>query len=84
MKALDTLLFEASELPTFEVDKESHTSHGEVPSLLKWTGSKRSQAARIASFAPNHDRYFEPFLGGEHFYICLANPALLAETSTLL
>lgn len=74
MKALDALLFEASELPTFEVDKESHTSHGEVPSLLKWTGSKRSQAARIASFAPNHDRYFEPFLGGGALLYMLGKP----------
>lgn len=37
---------------------------GEVPSLLKWTGSKRSQAARIAELAPPHERYVEPFLGG--------------------
>lgn len=34
-----------------------------VPSLIKWTGSKRSQAKIIASFVPPHDRYFEPFLG---------------------
>ena len=34
------------------------------PSLIKWTGSKRSQAAEIYSSFPNHDRYIEPFLGG--------------------
>lgn len=35
-----------------------------VPSLIRWTGSKRSQADVIASHVPDHDRYFEPFLGG--------------------
>ena len=35
-----------------------------VPSLLKWTGSKRSQAATIAAYVPDHGRYYEPFLGG--------------------
>lgn len=39
-------------------------SSGPVPSILKWTGSKRSQAAAIARLAPPHQRYFEPFLGG--------------------
>ena len=35
-----------------------------VPSLIRWTGSKRSQAGVIARHAPQHDRYLEPFLGG--------------------
>ena len=35
-----------------------------VPSLIKWTGSKRSQAAAIAAQMPEYRRYFEPFLGG--------------------
>jgi DNA adenine methylase len=35
-----------------------------VPSLIKWTGSKRSQAARIAAEIPPYRRYFEPFVGG--------------------
>ena len=36
------------------------------PSLIKWTGSKRSQANAIAAFFPTGRgrRYFEPFLGG--------------------
>ena len=34
-----------------------------VPSLIKWTGSKRSQAHAISALFPPHDRYFEPFLG---------------------
>lgn len=64
MTASSALLFNFEEMPVVEIVKESHTSHGDVPSLLKWTGSKRSQAARIAAFAPSHDRYYEPFLGG--------------------
>jgi DNA adenine methylase len=35
-----------------------------IPSLIKWTGSKRSQANKILSVLPPHTRYFEPFLGG--------------------
>lgn len=36
-----------------------------IPALIKWTGSKRSQAARIISLMPERrGRYFEPFLGG--------------------
>lgn len=44
---------------------EAFVAHaGAVPSLLKWTGSKRSQAAMIAALVPRHNRYYEPFLGG--------------------
>ena len=35
-----------------------------IPSLIKWSGSKRSQAQWIARQVPDHQRYFEPFLGG--------------------
>lgn len=55
------------EIPTPRTNngpKENHTSSGDVPSLLKWTGSKRSQASRISAFAPQFYRYYEPFLGG--------------------
>lgn len=37
---------------------------GSVPSIIKWTGSKRSQALTIAQYIPQHQRYYEPFLGG--------------------
>lgn len=47
---------------------------GAVPSLVKWTGGKRSQAARIASLAPPHARYFEPFLGGGAVLFFMARP----------
>lgn len=33
--------------------------------VIKWTGSKRSQAGKIISFMPNEiDTYYEPFVGG--------------------
>ena len=32
--------------------------------VIKWSGSKRSQAEKIIKIFPNFDRYFEPFLGG--------------------
>ena len=74
MTAVNALLFDLDELPVVEVVKESHTSHGDVPSLLKWTGSKRSQAARIAALAPSHNRYYEPFLGGGALLYMLGKP----------
>lgn len=65
-------------VPLGEVVKENHTSHGgDVPSLLKWTGSKRSQAARIAAFVPSHDRYYEPFLGGGALLYILGKPGAI-------
>jgi len=66
--------FDFDELPVPKFPKENHTSHGDVPSLLKWTGSKRSQAARIAAFAPHHERYYEPFLGGGALLYMLGKP----------
>jgi site-specific DNA-methyltransferase (adenine-specific) len=35
-----------------------------IPPVIKWTGSKRSQAAKIYSLFPHFVRYFEPFVGG--------------------
>ena len=65
MKPATALLFELDDLPVTEAVREHHSPRGEVPSLLKWTGSKRSQAARIAAYAPHKfGRYYEPFLGG--------------------
>lgn len=48
-----------------------------VPSLLKWTGSKRSQAVRIAALAPRHDRYYEPFLGSGALLYLLGRPGAI-------
>ncbi|MDR0918798.1 MAG: Dam family site-specific DNA-(adenine-N6)-methyltransferase [Oscillospiraceae bacterium] len=32
--------------------------------VIKWSGSKRSQAAEIVKFFPDFERYYEPFIGG--------------------
>lgn len=42
----------------------SHHKGLSIPSLIKWTGSKRAQAHEINSHFPPYNRYFEPFLGG--------------------
>ena len=49
-----------------------------VPSLIKWTGSKRSQARAIAALLPPHRRYFEPFLGGGALLYLAARPGSVA------
>lgn len=51
------------------------------PSLIKWTGSKRSQAEEIVKLFRPATRYLEPFLGGgsilyhatEYFPTCIGN-----------
>lgn len=35
-----------------------------IKPLIKWSGSKRSQADQLASFIPTFRRYYEPFVGG--------------------
>lgn len=45
-----------------------------IPSLIKWTGSKRSQANRIAQLIPEYKRYIEPFLGGGSLLFLAAVP----------
>jgi len=45
-----------------------------VPSLIKWTGSKRSQANKIKALMPDHSRYCEPFLGGGAMLYLAAKP----------
>ena len=50
-----------------------------IPALIKWTGSKRSQAARIVSLMPERrGRYFEPFLGGGAVLYLAAAPGAVA------
>ena len=78
MNSNTSTLFDLDELPVTEVTKESHSSGGEVPSLLKWTGSKRSQAAKIAAYAPDFNRYYEPFLGGGALLFLLGGPGAVA------
>jgi len=49
-----------------------------IPSLIKWTGSKRSQAGTIASLMPRYRRYIEPFLGGGALLYLAAVPGSVA------
>jgi DNA adenine methylase Dam len=49
-----------------------------IPSLIKWTGSKRSQAKAIRLLMPDYDRYFEPFLGGGALLYLSARPGSVA------
>ncbi len=74
MRTSAALLFDFEEVPPRNPPQANHSSHGEVPSLLKWTGSKRSQALRIAAYAPKFKRYYEPFLGGGALLYLLGKP----------
>lgn len=51
---------------------------GTIPSLVKWTGSKRSQASAITRLMPPYNRYFEPFLGGGALLYLSAVPGSVA------
>ena len=64
MNDATTALLNTCETSTTNLSNNSRLPHGSIPSLIKWTGSKRSQASRIARRAPSHNRYYEPFLGG--------------------
>ena len=50
-----------------------------IPSLIKWTGSKRSQASKIAQLIPQYKRYIEPFLGGGSLLFLTATPNSIAS-----
>lgn len=51
-----------------------------IPSLIKWTGSKRKQAPLIAKEIPPYNRYFEPFLGGGALlYLCASENAVASD-----
>ena len=52
--------------------------NGSIPTLIKWTGSKRSQAPAIAGLIPSHQRYFEPFLGGGALLYLTGRPGSVA------
>jgi site-specific DNA-methyltransferase (adenine-specific) len=53
----------AGKPPAEEDENGDGTLSSSVPSLVKWTGSKRSQADSIRGEMPAFGRYFEPFLG---------------------
>lgn len=50
-----------------------------IPSLVKWSGSKRSQAKEIFEIAPSFDRYIEPFLGGGAILFMAAHPGAIGN-----
>ncbi len=54
------------------------TSGKSIPPLIKWTGSKRSQASTIALHIPKHQRYYEPFLGGGALLYLAGRPGSVA------
>jgi DNA adenine methylase len=49
-----------------------------IPSIIKWTGSKRSQAPTIIQLMPSFNRYLEPFLGGGALLYAVAVPGSIA------
>jgi DNA adenine methylase len=50
-----------------------------IPSLIKWTGSKRSQAPEIVRLMPSYRRYIEPFVGGGALLYAAAIPGSIAS-----
>lgn len=50
-----------------------------VPSLIKWSGSKRSQAQNILELAPKYKNYFEPFLGGGSMMYLFGKPGAIGS-----
>jgi DNA adenine methylase len=49
-----------------------------IPSLIKWTGSKRGLSSKIQPYIPNYNRYIEPFLGGGAMLYLNAHPGAIA------
>jgi DNA adenine methylase len=49
-----------------------------IPSLIKWTGSKRSQAPEIVRLMPSYRRYIEPFVGGGALLYAATKPGSIA------
>ena len=52
---------------------------GKIPSLVKWSGSKRTQASLLHKLIPPHNRYFEPFLGGGALLYLNSSPEAFAS-----
>ena len=50
-----------------------------VPSLIKWTGSKRLLGPRIRALFPAYSRYIEPFVGGGSILYLAAVPGSIAS-----
>ena len=68
-----------AEIPSINNPIMNHARNDKViPSLIKWTGSKRSQAIQIAAEMPPYRRYIEPFLGGGALLYLAGGPGSLA------
>lgn len=59
-------------------EKADTPEAGPVPSLIKWTGSKRSLAPHILRLIPPYRRYLEPFVGGGAVLYVAAVPGSIA------
>ena len=50
-----------------------------IPSLIKWTGSKRLQAKYIIKEIPSYNTYIEPFLGGGSMLYLNSDNAIVGD-----
>ena len=69
-------LFCKDDIPAMVKSKPRRTRS--IPSLIKWTGSKRAQALRIVEEMPEYRRYFEPFLGSGALLYLAAHPGAVS------
>ena len=70
---------QSPEAPT-NPPKPSAKASRPIPSLIKWTGSKRAQAASIVQLMPKCKRYIEPFLGsGAVLFLASGGNALAGD-----
>lgn len=48
--------------------------------IIKWYGSKRSQAEQTLNHFPvTYNTYYEPFVGGGSIFISISNSSLMKE-----
>ena len=60
-------------------DRRQPRNANTIPPLIKWTGSKRSQAKSIAQLVPPYKRYIEPFVGGGAMLYLLGHRGAIAN-----
>jgi len=59
---------------------DDNNKQSNIPSLIKWTGSKRSQANSIFEKIPSYNKYFEPFLGsGAILYLAARHGDIVSD-----
>lgn len=74
-------LFDVSSISNSNSNFHQPRQSKNIPSLIKWTGSKRSQARDISTFIPPYLTYLEPFLGGGALLYLTAHPGAIAGDS---